>query len=304
MLIGCRSFSLVSTTSQTSVELENFSALSPPTCDPKMDHFDRELPRSRGYTALPVWIRWLAVTAPMRAGIFPRSCREPAPFWFLWLIFVSLVIFVVYSMLYPGLGAFGGALDWSQGDEPGERQSRYAADFGPIRRLDVEAKLETFQSDPGLVASAQRIYSQLRHMPRLRCPRSGRPVPRRDADWQSGGNPGRSWTTRSQQVVGVNSGQCVNSTMSLGGCVRNQSRLIPAKRPWSPVRRRTVCFQKRKPCTWIFVALEEVVSDGEHNASLSATAGLRIQRGKRRPTTEGTNSTKSALDSWVGWFAK
>ena len=116
--------------------------------------------------------------------------EHPPPLWWFWLLFASLVISVVYLMLYPGLGAFGGVLEWSQGGELRERQVRYATEFGPTRRLVAEAKLETLQADPGLMASAQRIYNrncatchgydargQADLFPDLR-----------DADWQWGGD--------------------------------------------------------------------------------------------------------------------
>ena len=89
-----------------------------------------------------------------------REGEHPAPLWWFWLILVSLVISVVYLMLYPGLGAFGGALDWSQGGELRERLERYETEFGPARRRVSTAELETLQADPALMASAQRIYDR------------------------------------------------------------------------------------------------------------------------------------------------
>ena len=129
-----------------------------------------------------------------RSPVWDGNLREgehPAPLWWFWLIFASLVISVVYLMLYPGLGAFGGALEWSQGGELRERQNRYAAEFGPTRQLVAEAKLATLRADPGLMASAQRVYDrncatchgydargQADLFPDLR-----------DQDWQWGGEP-------------------------------------------------------------------------------------------------------------------
>ena len=86
--------------------------------------------------------------------------EHPAPLWWFWLIFASLVISVIYLMLYPGLGAFSGALNWSQGGEIDQRLNRYQAEFGPLRRLVAEAQLDTLQEDAGLMASAQRIYDR------------------------------------------------------------------------------------------------------------------------------------------------
>ena len=36
--------------------------------------------------------------------------EHPAPMWWFWLILASLVISVLYLMLYPGLGSYSGAL--------------------------------------------------------------------------------------------------------------------------------------------------------------------------------------------------
>ena len=89
-----------------------------------------------------------------------REGEHPPPLWWFWLIFISLVISVVYLMLYPGLGAFSGALNWSQGGELHERLGRYSTEFGPTRRLVSEARLETLQADTRLMVSAQRIYDR------------------------------------------------------------------------------------------------------------------------------------------------
>ena len=89
-----------------------------------------------------------------------REGEHPAPLWWFWLIFAALVISVIYLMLYPDLGAFGGALNWSQGGELDERLNRYQAEFGPMRRLVAEAQLDALQDDAGLMASAKRIYDR------------------------------------------------------------------------------------------------------------------------------------------------
>jgi len=86
--------------------------------------------------------------------------EHPAPMWWFWLIFVSLVVSVAYLMLYPGLGAFAGALDWSQGGELDERLERYSAEFGPVRRMVAESDLEALRAAPELMASARSVYNR------------------------------------------------------------------------------------------------------------------------------------------------
>lgn len=89
-----------------------------------------------------------------------REGSNPAPLWWFWLILALLVFSVVYLMLYPGLGSFKGALQWSQGGRLEVSQQSYTAEFGAIRRLIVDAELATLQEDDKLMRSAERIYDR------------------------------------------------------------------------------------------------------------------------------------------------
>ncbi|MDX1517067.1 MAG: cytochrome-c oxidase, cbb3-type subunit III [Woeseiaceae bacterium] len=85
---------------------------------------------------------------------------NPAPLWWFWLILALMVLSVLYLMLYPGLGSFRGALNWSQGGRLEESLSRYAQEFGGVRKLVAEARFETLHEDDALMRSAQRIYDR------------------------------------------------------------------------------------------------------------------------------------------------
>ncbi len=89
-----------------------------------------------------------------------REGEHPAPMWWFWLIFVSLVISVVYLMLYPGLGSYAGALKWSQGGELGASIRAFETEFGDARRLIAGTDMETLSRDPALMTSAQRVYDR------------------------------------------------------------------------------------------------------------------------------------------------
>ena len=89
-----------------------------------------------------------------------REGEHPAPMWWFWLIFVSLVISVVYLMLYPGLGSYAGALKWSQGGELDASITAFETEFGDARRLVARTDLEILSKDPALMASAQRVYDR------------------------------------------------------------------------------------------------------------------------------------------------
>ena len=120
-----------------------------------------------------------------------REGSQPPPLWWFWLLFGSLAVSVLYLMLYPGLGSYAGALQWSQGGRLEESMAEFEAEFGGVRRLVAEASLPTLQADTSLMASAQRIYDrncaachgydaqgQAQRFPDLT-----------DAEWQWGGSP-------------------------------------------------------------------------------------------------------------------
>ncbi len=128
------------------------------------------------------------------APVWDENLREgtnPAPLWWFWLILGLMVFSVIYLMLYPGLGAYAGALKWSQGGRLTESFSDYQAEFGGIRELIAQGQLETLRADASFVSSAQRVFDrncavchgydaagQAATFPDLT-----------DADWQWGGTP-------------------------------------------------------------------------------------------------------------------
>ena len=89
-----------------------------------------------------------------------REGSHPAPLWWFWLIFVSLVISVIYLMLYPGLGSHAGALQWSQGGELERRLADFEREFGVARRWVAETNIEALAQDRALMASGQRVYDR------------------------------------------------------------------------------------------------------------------------------------------------
>jgi len=120
-----------------------------------------------------------------------REGSNPAPLWWFWLILTAMVFSVVYLMLYPGLGSYKGALKWSQGGRMEQSLATYEAEFGGMRALIAEARLDTLQSDSDLMRSAQRVFDrncavchgyeaqgQASYFPSLA-----------DDEWQWGGSP-------------------------------------------------------------------------------------------------------------------
>ena len=114
------------------------------------------------------WLIYSVYLSPDTPGDHPepvwdedlREGKHPAPLWWFWLIFVSLVISVLYLMLYPGLGSHAGALRWSQGGQLDDSIASFERQFGVARRLVANMDTETLSNDPDLMRSAQGVYDR------------------------------------------------------------------------------------------------------------------------------------------------
>jgi len=114
---------------------------------------------------------------------------HPPPLWWFWLILSTMVISVIYLMLYPGLGTFGGILKWSQSERMNESYTSYEAEFDLARNTVLSMPLKDLQTDSALMNTAANTferncgmchsrsgYGLLNKFPNLR-----------DGEWQWGG---------------------------------------------------------------------------------------------------------------------
>jgi len=88
-----------------------------------------------------------------------REGARPAPIWWFWFILALMAVSVVYVMLYPGLGAYQGALKWSQGGRIAERFGDYDAQFGAERRRILDLPLAELAGDDEKMRSAWRVFN-------------------------------------------------------------------------------------------------------------------------------------------------
>jgi cytochrome c oxidase cbb3-type subunit 3 len=87
-----------------------------------------------------------------------REGTAPAPLWWFWLIVALLAVTVVYLILYPGLGSYRGALQWSQGGRIAESAERYEAEFGAARAAIAASDVATLRGDASVLRSAQSVF--------------------------------------------------------------------------------------------------------------------------------------------------
>jgi cytochrome c oxidase cbb3-type subunit 3 len=93
--------------------------------------------------------------------VWDESLREgtaAAPLWWFWFIVALLAISVVYLMLYPGLGSYRGALQWSQGGRLAESTERYDDEFGAARAEIAAADVAALRADAAVLRSASSVF--------------------------------------------------------------------------------------------------------------------------------------------------
>ena len=102
--------------------------------------------------------RWDASVAHQ---VWDESLREgtaAAPLWWFWLIVALLAVSVVYLILYPGLGSYRGALQWSQGGRLAESAARYDAEFGAARAQIAATDVAQLRADSTVLRSASSVF--------------------------------------------------------------------------------------------------------------------------------------------------
>lgn len=95
--------------------------------------------------------------------VWDRNLREgatPAPIWWFWLILSAMMFSVIYLMLYPGLGSFKGALEWSQGHQIEMHYSAFSDEFAEVRQAVAERTLPELQADEEMMRVATGIFNR------------------------------------------------------------------------------------------------------------------------------------------------
>jgi cytochrome c oxidase cbb3-type subunit III len=102
--------------------------------------------------------RWDASVAHQ---VWDESLREgtaAAPLWWFWLIVALLAVSVVYLILYPGLGSYRGALQWSQGGRFADSAARYDAQFAAARAEIAATDVAALRADETVLRSASSVF--------------------------------------------------------------------------------------------------------------------------------------------------
>jgi len=116
--------------------------------------------------------------------------NNPLPAWWLNLFYITIVFGIVYLILYPGLGSFGGVLGWSSTQRYEQEMEQAEARYGPIFEQYRETDIRTLADNAEAMETAERLYQNYCAQCHGSDARGATGFPNlRDDNWQWGGEP-------------------------------------------------------------------------------------------------------------------
>ena len=129
---------------------------------------------------------------------------NPLPTWWLYLLYLTVAFGLVYLILYPGLGSFQGALNWSQ---IGQYETEIAAaeeKYGAALENYGKADVTELAKDAAAIKTASRLFAQNCAVCHGSDARGAPGIPNlRDDDWIWGNDPQTILTTILNGRTGV-----------------------------------------------------------------------------------------------------
>jgi len=84
--------------------------------------------------------------------------NNPLPRWWMWLFYITIVFSLGYLALYPGLGNFGGKLNWTSVNEYEAEIKQADAEYGPLFDNYLKVDVATLSKDAQANAMGQRLF--------------------------------------------------------------------------------------------------------------------------------------------------
>ena len=85
--------------------------------------------------------------------------NNPAPKWWLYLYFITIIWAIGYMIAYPGIGAFEGLLGWSQEGQYEAEMEAAAAKYDPIYERFAGMDFEALAADPDAQRLGRSLYA-------------------------------------------------------------------------------------------------------------------------------------------------
>lgn len=130
--------------------------------------------------------------------------NNPLPKWWLNLFWITIVVSVVYLVLYPGFGNFAGVLGWSSRGAYTAEQKGADATVEPLFAKYRAMNIKQVAADPEARAMGERLFLNYCSQCHGSSALGGRGFPNlTDKDWLYGGEPENIVTTIANGRLGV-----------------------------------------------------------------------------------------------------
>lgn len=130
--------------------------------------------------------------------------NNPMPRWWLGLFYITLAFGGFYLLLYPGLGSFGGLLEWTSKGEYEAEVEQVEAKVGPLFERYQQTEILSLVKDEEALKVGERLFINYCSTCHGSDARGARGYPNlRDKAWQWGGDPESIKTTILDGRVGV-----------------------------------------------------------------------------------------------------
>ena len=87
-----------------------------------------------------------------------REMNNPLPRWWMWLFVITVLFSLVYLALYPGLGSFGGSLQWSSTGQYDTEQAKARTAMTPLYARFAGMKGEELAKDSQAMGIGERLF--------------------------------------------------------------------------------------------------------------------------------------------------
>lgn len=133
-----------------------------------------------------------------------RELNNPMPKWWMGLFVITVVFSLGYLVAYPGLGGFGGKLDWSQTGAYDKEMAKAKADLEPLYAKFTSMPTEEMAKDPQAMAIGERLFMNNCAQCHGSDARGSKSFPNlADGDWLHGGSPEKIRETITNGRIGV-----------------------------------------------------------------------------------------------------
>ena len=116
--------------------------------------------------------------------------NNPLPRWWMWMFFITILFGLVYLVIYPGLGSYGGLFGWSSKGQYDAEQQQALQQYKPVFDNYLSQDIQTVAANPEALAIGGRLFQTYCAQCHQSDARGGKGFPNLGDDiWIWGGEP-------------------------------------------------------------------------------------------------------------------